>query len=144
MKIEEGIVSFFGNDALPEFLSGCEILICLLPLTSKTAGILNSVTFNCLPIGAYVVNCGRGQLIVEEDLLDALDSGRLSGAALDVFEEEPLPQNNAFWGHPKIRITPHVSSLTAPTTAVPILAEQIRKFEAGEMLDNLVDWDQGY
>lgn len=143
-KEEDGIVSFHGRDALPAFLEGCEILICLLPLTSETEGILNATTFGHLPEGAYFVNCARGQLVVEADLIAALDSGRLSGAALDVFAVEPLPKKSPLWTHPKVRITPHVSSLTAPETAVPMLAAQIGQFQRGETPDDTVDAGAGY
>ena len=129
---------------MAEFLAACEILICLLPLTSDTRGILNEATFGQMPEGAYLINCARGPLVVEADLLAALDSGRLSGAALDVFDQEPLPPENPLWSHPRVRITPHVSSLTAPETAPPMLAAQVRCAQRGEPLEGLVDPNAEY
>jgi len=139
-----GVASYHGDSMLAEFLAGSEILICLLPLTSATRGILNAATFGQMPKGAYVINCARGPLVVEADLLDALDSGQLSGAALDVFDQEPLPPDNPLWTHPKVRITPHVSSMTAAETAAPMLAAQVRQAQRDEPLDNLVDPNAGY
>ncbi len=138
-KAEPGVTCYHGKDSLSEFLSSSEVLICLLPLTSGTRGILNAATFQQMPVGAYLINCARGPLVVEADLLAALDSGQLSGAALDVFDVEPLPQDNPLWTHPKVRITPHVSSLTAAETAAPLLATQIRQVQRGEPLDGCVD-----
>ena len=138
------MASYHGNGALADFLRGSEILICLLPLTPETRGVLNEKTIGQLPRGAYLINCARGPLIVEADLLAALDSGKLSGAALDVFHEEPLPRDNPLWTHPKVRITPHVSSLTAPETAAPLLAAQVRRAQRGETLECLVDRNAQY
>ena len=97
-----------------------------------------------MPVGAYLINCARGALVVESDLLTALDSGQLSGAALDVFNEEPLPGENPLWSHPKVRITPHVSSLTSAETAAPMLATQILQVQCGETLNGRVDPDIEY
>ena len=143
-KEEPGVVSYHGDGTLAEFLAGSEILICLLPLTSATRGILNAATLGQLSKGAYLINCARGPLIVEADLLAALDSGQLSGAALDVFDQEPLPSDNLLWTHPRVRITPHVSSLTAPETAAPLLAAQVRQAQRGEPLESLVDPNAEY
>ena len=106
------IECFHGADQLKRCLSTCQVLVCLLPLTSKTRGILNSETFLAMPKGSYLINVARGQHLVEQDLLDALDSGQLSGACLDVFSSEPLPQDHPFWLHPNITITPHVATQT--------------------------------
>jgi|TARA_A100001037_G_scaffold306567_1_gene352791 glyoxylate/hydroxypyruvate reductase A len=138
-KSEPGVTCYHGDDTLAQFLGGAEVLICLLPLTSATRGILNAATFGQMPAGAYLINCARGALVVEDDLLAALDSGQLSGAALDVFDIEPLPDDNPLWTHPKVRITPHVSSLTAAETAAPMLAAQILQVQRGEPLDGRVD-----
>jgi len=143
-KIEPGVACYHGGDSLAEFLAGSEILICLLPLTSATRGIINAAVFDQMPVGAYLINCARGALVVESDLLTALDSGQLSGAALDVFNEEPLPRKNPLWSHPKVRITPHVSSLTAAETAAPMLATQILQVQCGETLNGRVDPDTEY
>lgn len=143
-KEEPGVASFYGDDALPQFLGGCEILICLLPLTSTTRGLFNETAFGHLPRGAYVINCARGPLVVEADLIAALDSGQLMGAALDVFETEPLPPEKPLWTHPKVRVTPHVSSLTASETAAAMLAAQVRRAQRGEPLESVVDPDAEY
>lgn len=143
-KEEPGVTSYHGDGELAEFLAGSEILICLLPLTPATRGILNTATFEKMPRGATLINCARGPLVIVADLLAALDSGQLSGAALDVFDPEPLPSDNPLWTHPKVRITPHVSSLTAPETAAPLLAAQVRQAQRGEPLDNTVDPNAEY
>ncbi len=143
-KEEPGVTCRHGNAALADVLGESDILICLLPLTPETRGLLDGAALGRLPRGAYVINCARGGLVVEADLLAALDSGRLSGAALDVFDEEPLPRDNPLWTHPKVRITPHVSSLTAPETAAPLLAAQVRRAQRGEPLECLVDRAAGY
>ena len=143
-KDEPGVMPFHGDDTLAAFLASSEILICLLPLTTATRGILNVATFGQMPKGAYLMNCARGPLVVEADLLSALDTGQLSGATLDVFDREPLPLDNPLWTHPNVRITPHVSSLTAAETAAPMLAAQVRQVQRGEPLDNLVDQQSEY
>jgi glyoxylate/hydroxypyruvate reductase A len=139
-----GVVSFTGADGLPQLLARSDILVCLLPLTSATEGILNAGNFALLPQGAALVNVGRGRHLVEEDLIPALDSGQLSAAVLDVFREEPLPPEHPFWRHPRIVVTPHVAAATNPPTAAPIVLDAIRRFEAGEPVPNLVDPARGY
>ena len=126
------------------FMSRTDILACLLPLTSATRGILNARTFAALPKGAYVVNAARGGHLVEGDLLAALDSGHLSGAALDVFESEPLPGEHPFWGHPKVIITPHAASITVPRSVAGQVVDNLRRLAAGESLINRVDVAVGY
>jgi glyoxylate/hydroxypyruvate reductase A len=140
----EGVTLFAGPEGLPQLLARSEILVCLLPLTAATEGILCAANFAHLPRGAGIVNAGRGAHLIEEDLIPALDSGQLSAAALDVFREEPLPQGHPFWAHPRIIVTPHIAGITNPATAAPIVAENIRRFEAGEPLLNRVDPAQGY
>ena len=139
-----GIQSFAGDDALAGFLSRSQILICLLPLTPVTKGILNRKTFEQLPVGAYLINVARGQHLVENDLLQALDSGQLAGACLDVFEVEPLPEDHPFWVHPKIRVTPHISSLTFSKAIAPQIIENYRRTKTGKPLMNVVDLKRGY
>ncbi|MCS6853929.1 MAG: glyoxylate/hydroxypyruvate reductase A [Elioraea sp.] len=143
-KTVEGIESFVGRDGLEPFLSRTDILVCLLPLTTETRGILNRDTFARLPKGAYVINVGRGGHLVEDDLLEALDSGHLSGATLDVFETEPLPGEHPFWGHPKIILTPHIASPTIPRSCAPQVVETLRRLAAGEALLHTVDPMAGY
>lgn len=140
----EGVETFAGVDRLQPFLAGCDILVCLLPLTPATQGILNRELFAALPKGAAVVNVGRGPHLVDADLLAALDSGQLSRAILDVTEPEPLPSEHPFWTHPRIFVTPHVASMTQPETAAPILLENIRRHRRGEPLLGVVDRRRGY
>lgn len=140
----DGVESFAGPDQLQPFLEGCDILICLLPLTPATRGILNRKLFSALPAGAALINVGRGPHLVDADLLEALDSGRLSRAILDVTDPEPLPAEHPFWTHPRVLVTPHVASMTQPETAAPILLENVRRHRRGEPLLDLVDRSRGY
>ncbi|MGH7114511.1 MAG: 2-hydroxyacid dehydrogenase [Stellaceae bacterium] len=139
-----GFATFAGGVGLPRLLAQSEILVCLLPLTAETEGILNTRTFAALPKGAGLVNAGRGRHLVEQDLIPALDSGQLSAAALDVFREEPLPPDHPFWHHPRIVVTPHTAGTTNPATAAPIVLDTIRRLEAGRPLLNQVDPARGY
>ena len=140
----DGFAGYFGQAGLPALLGRSEILVCLLPLTAETEGILSARTFALLPKGAGVINAGRGGHLVEEDLIAALDSGRLSAAVLDVFRDEPLPAEHPFWRHPRIVVTPHIAALTNPPTAAPVILDNIRRFEAGLPLLNRVDPERGY
>jgi len=135
---------FAGKDGFANFLSRSQILICLLPLTPSTKGILNRKTFDQLPDGAYVINVARGQHLVENDLIAALDSGRLAGACLDVFDVEPLPVSHPFWRHPKIKVTPHISSITFARAVAPQIIENYRRAKTGRPLLNVVDLKRGY
>jgi glyoxylate/hydroxypyruvate reductase A len=140
----DGIEDFTGRDALKPFLARSDILIGVLPVTGETDGMLDAEAFATLPAGAFFINCGRGELIIEDDLIVALDSGHLSGAALDVFREEPLPPAHPFWAHPKIAVTPHNSSTSSAWTAVDVVIENIRRLQGGEPLIATVDRDAGY
>ena len=139
-----GVESFAGADQLQAFLEGCDVLICLLPLTPSTRGILNRKLFSALPLGAALINAARGQHLVDSDLLEALDSGHLSRAILDVTDPEPLPDAHPFWAHPRVFLTPHVASMTQPETAAPILLENLRRHQRGEPLADLIDRSRGY
>ena len=139
-----GFRTFAGPGGLDAILARSEILVCLLPLTGETAGILNAAAFGRMPRWAGLVNAGRGGHLVEADLIAALDSGQLSGAVLDVAGEEPLPQNHPFWQHPRIILTPHVAAETHPETAAPIIREAIRRCAAGLPVANRVDPARGY
>jgi glyoxylate/hydroxypyruvate reductase len=140
----EGVSCYAGAAALPDFLGQVDILVCLLPLTHETRGILNAGLFARLPRGASLVNVGRGGHLVETDFLAALDSGALSGAVLDVAEPEPLPADHPFWNHPRILLTPHNAGMTAPDTAVDFVLDVIARHCRGEDLPGRVDCARGY
>ena len=140
----EGVTCYAGADALPDFLAQVDILVCLLPLTDQTRGILNADLFACLPRGAGLVNVGRGPHLVESDFLAALDSGALSGAVLDVTDPEPLAVGHPFWSHPRILLTPHNASMTTPDTAVDFVLDVIARHRRGEELPGRVDRTRGY
>ena len=142
-KSIEGVAGFVGDDGLDGFLAAADILICLLPLTPATHGILDRRAFSRLPAGAYVINAARGEH-VENDLLAALESGHLSGACLDVFREEPLPESHPFWSHPQVTVTPHVASLTYPRDVAPQIIANYHRVRAGEPPRNVVDLKRGY
>ncbi len=139
-----GIECHAGAAGLPELLGRSEILVCLLPLTAETEGILSARTLSLLPRGAALVNAARGAHLVEEDLIAALASGHISAAVLDVFRDEPLPADHPFWHHPRVVVTPHVAAFTNPATAAPIILDNIRRFEEGRPLLNRVDPARGY
>ena len=139
-----GVASYAGANGLPQLLGRSEILVCLLPLTAETEGILNARNLGLLPKGAALVNAARGAHLVEEDLLAALASGQISAAVLDVFREEPLPAGHPFWRHPRVILTPHVAAFTNPATAAPIILDNIRRFEEGRPLLNRIDPARGY
>lgn len=143
-KALPGIACFEGDGGFRPFLARTDILVCLLPLTPDTAGILNAEVFAALPEGAAVINVARGGHLVDVDLIAALDRGHLSGATLDVFHEEPLSPRHAFWRHPRIRVTPHAASYTVPRSAVTQIAANIRRLQAGEPLVGVVDRKRGY
>ena len=139
----EGVTSFDENE-LDVFLNQTNILVCLLPFTEKTSGILNLELFKKLQNPAYLINVGRGQHLVEEDLIYAIDTGVLKGAWLDVFEEEPLPSNHLFWNRPKIMITPHVAAVTDPKEAAKQILENYKRSLSGMELINSVEREKGY
>jgi glyoxylate/hydroxypyruvate reductase A len=143
-KAVEGVRSYAGAAGLAPLLGRSEIIVCLLPLTAETEGILNKRTLALLPKGAALVNAARGAHLVEEDLLAALASGQISAAVLDVFREEPLPVDHSFWHHPRVVVTPHIAAFTNPATASPIILDNIRRFEEGRPLLNRVDPARGY
>jgi glyoxylate/hydroxypyruvate reductase A len=143
-KTLPGVQNFHGADGLMAMAAQSGILICLLPLTPQTRGVLNAKLLSALPRGAYVINGARGGHMVAEDMLAALDSGHIAGAALDVFEPEPLPAESRFWSHPKVFLTPHAASITIPASVAPQVVENIHNMRAGRPLINLVDFNLGY
>jgi glyoxylate/hydroxypyruvate reductase len=139
-----GVRCMAGPDELVSVLDRSDILVNLLPLTDQTRGILDKRAFAVLPDGAALINLARGAHLVEEDLLDALNGGKLSCAILDVFATEPLPRGHPFWRHPKVTITPHVAGPSDLDSAASIAAEAIRAFRQGRTVPSLVDRAQGY
>ena len=133
-----------GDAGLKTVLSEAEIVILLLPDTAATTNILNAETLALLPKGARLINPGRGPLIDDAALLAALDSGQIAHATLDVFRTEPLPADDPYWAHPQVTVTPHVAAETRALTASEVIAENIRRGEAGEDFLNLVDRELGY
>jgi glyoxylate/hydroxypyruvate reductase A len=138
------VASYAGSDELVPFLNGTDILVCVLPLTAATRGIVNRATLAALPPGAFVINIARGAHVVDQDLIAALDSGHIAGATLDVFADEPLPRAHPFWAHPKLTVTPHIASITNPDTAADSVAENLRRLADGRPLLNLADRARGY
>jgi glyoxylate/hydroxypyruvate reductase A len=143
-KSVPGVETFHGAAGLEAMLPRTDILVCLLPLTPDTRGVIGARTLSLLPRGAFVVNAARGGHLVQDDLLAALESGHVAGAALDVFEPEPLPADHPFWDHPKVVMTPHAASITIPSSAAPQVVENLRRARAGQPLINLVDFTSGY
>lgn len=143
-KKESSIKVYCGHKERNSFLRESNILVCLLPLTPQTEGILNSDLFSQLPKGAYIINVARGGHLNDQDLLDSIDRGQLSGASLDVFHEEPLRENHPFWTHEKINITPHIASVSDITSVIPQLLENYDRFKRDLPLNNLVLRQKGY
>ncbi len=143
-KTMEGVVTHHGNAGLNDFLSSSRVLVNLLPLTTDTRDMLNRDTLSRLRKGGYVINVARGAHLVDQDLIDLIDSGHLAGATLDVFRVEPLPQNHAFWTHPKITLTPHTSARTLRAESIAQIAGKIAALARGETVAGIVDPVRGY
>lgn len=143
-KHVEGVTSYCGLEGLAPMLAQSDILVSILPSTQATKGLLNTALFAQLPRGAHVINVGRGEHLVEDDLLAALDTGQISGATLDVFSVEPLPVGHSFWGHPRIIITPHIGGDTIPETAAEFVVGNIEKIRAGRRPVGQIDRRCGY
>ncbi|WP_148251369.1 glyoxylate/hydroxypyruvate reductase GhrA [Raoultella terrigena] len=138
------VQSFAGADELNEFLRETRVLINLLPNTAETVGIINQQLLAQLPDGSYVLNLARGVHVVEDDLLAALESGKLKGAMLDVFSREPLPAASPLWAHPRVAMTPHIAAVTRPQEAITYIAGTISQLERGETVSGQVDRQRGY
>lgn len=138
------VQSFAGQAELGGFLQGTRVLINLLPNTAETVGIINQTLLAQLPDESYLLNLARGVHVVEEDLLAALNNGKLKGAMLDVFSREPLPQESPLWAHPRVAMTPHVAAVTRPMEAIAYIAGTISRLERGESISGQVDRQRGY
>ncbi|MEM7533767.1 MAG: NAD(P)-dependent oxidoreductase, partial [Chloroflexota bacterium] len=143
-KTVADVSCFHGAEQFEHFLSACQALVCLLPVTPETEGILCHQTFSMLPTGAYIINVGRGKHLVEQDLLDALASGQIAGACLDVFDVEPLPSEHPFWTHADIIVTPHIAAIGLPDDAADYIAHVLTGIQTGQPLDHVVDRNRGY
>lgn len=143
-KTCEGVRCVSGDDGLKEALSQAEIAVLLLPDTPATTNMLNAETLAWMPEGAFIINPGRGPLIDDDALLAALDKGHIAHATLDVFRVEPLPRDHPYWAHPNVTVTPHIAAETRARTASESVVENIRRGEAGEPFQNLVDRELGY
>ncbi len=139
-----GVRCYAGAEQLSDFLAETRVLVCLLPLTAETEGILNRQTLAQLRPGGYLINVARGAHLVEEDLIPLLDNGHLAGATLDVFCQEPLPAGHPFWRHPKITVTPHTAARTLRDESVAQIAAKITRLEHGESIAGIVDPMKGY
>ena len=140
----DGVHGFAGDEQLEAFLSGCRVIINVLPLTTHTQGILGARTSAAMPRGSYVVNIGRGAHLDETDLLDALDCGQIAGAMLDVFNEEPLPASSPLWAHSNVVVTPHIAGVTIAAQAEAQVIANVRRMERGEPPLGIVDRERGY
>ncbi|WP_170420692.1 2-hydroxyacid dehydrogenase [Ruegeria arenilitoris] len=143
-KDVSGVTCLHGPDGLRVALSQAEILVLLLPETAATENTLNADTLALLPKGARILNPGRGPLIDDEALLQALNTGQVGHATLDVFRTEPLPPDHPYWAHPNVTVTPHIASETRPETAAQVICQNIQRSESGRPLLHLVDRALGY
>lgn len=140
----QGIESFAGLEELPAFMARSEILVSVLPPTPATENLLNKDTLRHLPRGASLINMGRGEAVVDADLIRLLDEGHLSAAALDVFRQEPLPPSDPYWGHTSVYVTPHAAGPTSVKYGAKRIAENIIAIRSGRAPHPVYDWDKGY
>lgn len=134
----------FAIGELAAFLASSRVLVCMLPLTPATSGLLDREAFAAMPRGAYLINVARGSIVVERDLIDAIDEGSIAGAMLDVFEHEPLAADHPFWHHPRITVTPHIAAVTLLEASVNQIADKIRRIEAGLPVTGAIDPHHAY
>jgi len=139
-----GVNCLSGDEGLAQALKTAQIVILLLPYTPQTENVIDAAALGTMPAGGFIINPGRGPLIDDDALLAALDSGHIAHATLDVFRTEPLPPEHPYWAHPRVTVTPHIASETRADTAAQVIAENIRRGEAGEPLLHVVDRDLGY
>lgn len=143
-KTLEGVRAFDGDAGMTAALGLSDIVVCLLPLTAATRGLLDAARFGAMKPGAALINFARGPIVVDHDLIAALDAGRLSHAVLDVFHTEPLPEASPFWDHPAVTVLPHIAAATGPDTAAVVVAENIRRYRETGRLPQTVDLTRGY
>ena len=143
-KEVKGVTCFAGEEGFKATLRGADFVVLLLPYTADTENTLNRNSLSLLNQGAFVINPGRGPLIDDDALLEALDNGQIAHATLDVFRNEPLPKDHPYWAHHRVTVTPHIAAATRPECAAPVIAENIRRGEAGEPFLHVVDRQKGY
>ncbi|WP_294899856.1 2-hydroxyacid dehydrogenase [Tatumella sp. UBA2305] len=143
-QVQQGVTCYAGDRQLKDFLAASRIVVCLLPLTPATRGILCTENFSYMPQGSYIINVGRGGHLQEDDLLAALESGHIAGATLDVFQQEPLPADHPFWQHPKVVVTPHIAAATLIEYSVAQIADKITALQAGLPVSGQLDPVRGY
>jgi glyoxylate/hydroxypyruvate reductase len=144
LKTITGVKTFAGEIGLNEMLPAVDIVVCLLPLTDQTRGLLNAKTFALMKANAALINFGRGAIVNTADLLNALDHGAISHAVLDVFEVEPLPMESALWSHAKVTVLPHISAPTHRGSASLVAAKNIARYRAEGIVPQTVDRKAGY
>lgn len=140
----EGVQVFTGDEGLQQMVKQTDVLISLLPNTPQTRGLLNKELLSLLPVGASLVNVARGVQVVDEDLLELLDREQLRFAALDVFHQEPLPEDHPFWTHPRVAVTPHMAAATLPEPAVEQVVANLQRMQRGQEPEGLVKAESGY
>lgn len=143
-KTLDGVTCHAGSDGLATFLAASRVVVCILPLTAHTRGLLNRTTLSQMPRGSFLINVARGEHLVEADLLALVQEGQIAGATLDVVQQEPLPPDHPFWQEPRITITPHIAAVTLRADSVRQIAAKISRLEQGATVDGVVDRTRGY
>jgi glyoxylate/hydroxypyruvate reductase A len=144
LKTANGVRTLAGLDALPEILGGSDIIVCMLPQTPRTRGLLNAERLAMLKQGSAFVNVSRGSIVDEPALIEALRSGHIAEATLDVFATEPLPETSPLWDMDNVLITPHLASIALPKSAALQIGENVRRLRTGQPVLSRVDPDRGY